>query len=238
MNCLEFRRLTLVEPDSRDADYLRHRRDCAACAAYAGRSAVFEDSLREALALDVPTDLLPGLLLEQAIATEQPQPQRPRWRGPTLALAASLLVMTLAGWLGLRWFSGAQQSFPDEAIAHIEHEIEHLHEPGEVGDAKVAALLGSFGGRVEQDLGTVRYAGSCTLRNKKGVHMVLAGDKGPVTVFYVPGDKPVAVSHFSGDGYEGELVPAGDGSLAVIGEQGEPLEPIIARLDRAIAWGP
>jgi len=242
MNCLEFHRFTLADPNSRDPGYLQHARQCAACRSYAERGSAFEDSLRDAMSVEVPADLLPDIMLQQAISAEQ-SPRRhcietpAWWARPPLALAASLLVVALAGWLGLQWFGSTELSFPDEVIAHIEHEIEHLHEAGEVGDAKVAALIGSFGGHVEEGLGKVSYAGSCTIRNRKGLHMVLDGDRGPVTVFYIPGEQPGSETRFSRNGYQGELVPAGGGSLAIIGEQGEALAPIIARFDDAIAWG-
>lgn len=242
MNCLDFHRLTLSDPNSHDAGYLQHARQCAACRGYAERGAAFEGSLREAMAVEVPADLLPDIMLQQAISAEQ-SPQRhcvepsAWWARPPLTLAASLLGVMLAGWLGLQWFGSAELSFPDEVIAHIEHEIAHLHEAGEVGDAKVAALIGSFGGHVGGRLGKVSYAGSCTIRNRKGLHMVLDGERGPVTVLFVPGEQPGNETRFNRDGYQGELVPAGGGSLAIVGEQGEPLAPIITRLDDAIAWG-
>jgi len=256
MNCLEFHRMSLAEPDSRDAAYLQHRHECAACRAYAERNVGFEQSLREAMQIDVPADLLPTIKLGQAIAAEDsvattsgPDLRRVpgrrgtvavlqrRWAArPVLALAASVVVLVAAGFLGLQALNQPSQSFPDEVIAHIEHELNHLHEPGEVGEAKLAALLDGFGGSIEQDLGKVSYAGTCTIRKQKGLHMVMAGERGPVTVFYVPGEKPGATTRFSADGYQGELVAAGDGSLAIVGAEGEPLAPIISRLDQAIAW--
>ena len=92
--------------------------------------------------------------------------------------------------------------------------------PGEVGEARLAELPGGFGGTVEQQFGKVSYAGTCNIRKHQGLYMVRVGERGPVRVFYVPGEKPGMTTRFSADGYQGELVAAGDGSLAIMGHGG------------------
>lgn len=252
MNCLEFRRMTLAEPDCRDPAYLQHRHDCAACRAYAEGSAGFEQSLRDAMRVEVPSDLLSTIKLGQAIAVEQGvstddvEGRRSTVFGfisrlghrQRLAMAASVLVVLVAGFLGVQGLKPETQSFPDEVIAHIENELNHLNEPGEVDAAKLALLMKGVGGSIREPIGRVSYAGRCVIRKQQGLHMVMDGKRGPVTVFYVPGEKPGDTRRFSADGYQGELVEAGAGSLAVVGAQGEPLAPIISRLDQAIAWTP
>jgi hypothetical protein len=241
MNCLEFRRLTLVDPETQDSGYRRHRRDCAACRDYAAVSTDFEADLREAMTIAVPDDLVPRVLLAQAIAVEK-APRRP-WFGsrafPGLALAASLLLLVAAGWLGMRDGGSPPLSLSAEVVAHIEAERDYLTKTGEVGEARLAALLEGFGARVRHGgLGRVSYAGACEIRNRKGVHLVLQGERGPVTVLYLPGEAPGVIERFEQDGFSGELLPVGRGSLAVVGEQGEALEAIITNLEQAIAWGP
>jgi len=264
MNCLEFRRMSLTDPGTQDTGYQRHRHECAACRDYAAVGADFEAGLREAMNIEVPGDLVPRVLLAQAIAVEQ-APRRPwfgglsvlgliqgliqglasglaqlsaKARSPGLAVAASLLLLVAAGWLGMRGFGGAPLSLSAEVVAHIEAERDYLQKTDEVGEATVAALLEGFGARIRHSPGRVSYAGACEIRNRKGVHLVLQGERGPVTVLYVPGEKPGPTKRFEQDGFSGELLPVGGGSLAVVGEQGEALEAIITNLEHAIAWGP
>jgi hypothetical protein len=248
MNCLEFRRMSLTDPGIQDAGYQRHRHECVACRDYAVGSMDFEAGLREAMNIEVPEDLAARVLLAQAIAVEQ-APRR-RWFGgwsipglvpglaPGLAMAASLLLLVVVGWLGMGDFSAPPLSLSAEVVAHIEAERDYLTQPGEVGEARLAALLEGVGARIRHSPGRVSYAGACEIRNKKGVHLVLQGERGPVPVLYVPGEKPGPTQRFEQDGFTGELLAVGDGSLAVVGEGGEALEPIIANLEQAIAWGP
>ncbi len=57
MNCLEFRRRCITEPNGLGPDCAAHRQQCLACARFAKRMTEFEDRLRGALAVDVPAGL-------------------------------------------------------------------------------------------------------------------------------------------------------------------------------------
>lgn len=54
--------------------------------------------------------------------------------------------------------------------------------------------------------------------------MVVEGDVGPVTVMMLPAS-PVRVQYLINDGrFNGLVMPAGEGSVAVVGEKGESLQ--------------
>jgi hypothetical protein len=224
MNCLEFRRLLLTEPDTRDPEFLEHRRQCPSCARLATEQRTFERRLAQALAVPVPDDLVPRLILRRALRHQR----RLRY-----ALVAGVALALVAG-LRLWWVPGA--ALEDLAVAHVEEEIEHLQARTELAPAQVAGIVRSLGARLDGALGAVRYAGVCRIGRHPGGHLVLAGATGPVTVLLLPHEPVAARSAFRRGAWHGVLVPADGGGLAVIGPADAPLDDIARRLETAIRW--
>ena len=91
MNCLEFRRILLTDPGTRDPAFVEHKRSCADCADAVGRSAQFEQRLREAVRIEAPENLASRILLKHSFASPV---SKPWWRNTAaVALAASLLLV-------------------------------------------------------------------------------------------------------------------------------------------------
>jgi hypothetical protein len=67
----------------------------------------------------------------------------------------------------------------------------------------------------------VRYAGVCDIRRRPGAHLVLAGERGPVTVLLMP-DERVSQRTAARRRPEGVILPVDGGSLAIVGSRGEP----------------
>ena len=68
------------------------------------------------------------------------------------------------------------------------------------------------------------------------VHLVLPGQVGPVTVFFMPGEMADATVPVDSTRFQGEIVPTAWGSIAVVGETGEALEGLGERLVTAVRW--
>ena len=69
----------------------------------------------------------------------------------------------------------------------------------------------------------VSYAQSCRFRGEKVPHLVVQTDAGPVTVMVLRNEKVTAPVKFAEQGYVGTILPAGPGSVAVIGPTGADL---------------
>ena len=80
-----------------------------------------------------------------------------------------------------------------------------------------------FGYRLENSCGT----------NGSGCGGRALSRLGPVTVLLLPGETVSERAHFQRDGYQGLLVPVGNGAAAIVGLPGEPLGSIEARLPPA-----
>jgi hypothetical protein len=228
MNCEEVQRKLLEDPDSRDPELLAHATHCAACAGERERALAFERRLRASMEVDPPADLETRL-------KAAPKPGR---RGIPLAVAAALLVMMVAGsWLVSGWWpASGQQRLAGEVLEHIRAEAHYLEVRQALPAAELTALLDQFGARLNGNLGTVYHASRCPLNGRDGVHLVLAGRRGPVTVLLLPGvgiSEPQAVAS---DRFTGVLLPATFGTMAVVGGPGEMVDPLVRRLHQTLVW--
>jgi hypothetical protein len=226
MNCQEFRQRFLADPRCQDNTFLEHKHECRACGEFAVQEATFEQALSSALAVEVPPSLTARVILDQTL-----HQARRRRTFVAVAAAAVLLLAVPVTTLLLRPLS---TSLEQDVIAHIAGERDHLAAHGPVPDNTVMAVLTTIGVEARQPLANVRYAGICPIRRQPGGHLVLAGAHGPVTVLLMPHETirqrlPIATAEF-----RGVILPAGDGSVAIVGAPGEALEAIEQQLDRAL----
>jgi len=156
---------------------------------------------------------------------------RPRWA----SLAGSILAGVVVGtWL---WSGGPGNSLGDDVLSHMDGEPEALAAAmGAVDPAAVARVLEQGGIRLGPEAGMVSHASSCRFRGHTVPHLVVQAEGGPVTVLVLR-DEPVAgPSSIAGRGFSGRIVPAGPGSIAVVGAAGADLERIAAQVRAAVEW--
>lgn len=223
MNCFEFRKICIAEPRSPNAGFRRHRAECPGCAAFAERQEGFERALARAIRIDVPPELSARLILRQT--TQGVFPRR------LLAYAASVLV-ALGAALALMWEPRSQE-IDRLVMEHILDEPAHLMSQDELPIERVARVLANVGVTLRGELGVIRFADNCP--GRPGAHLVLAGRNGPVTVMIMP-TRPVPTRQvLAHGGFSGIVVPAGTGSLAIVGFPGEPLDEHERRVRTAIS---
>lgn len=236
MNCLDFRRDTLTDPGNRGGDYLRHLEECAECSRFAQGAEQFERSLRQAMKVEVPADLASRIKLERTIRDDE----RRRHRAPLrYAIAASVLLTAgISGYLGYGYYelSRATQTFQTAVLEHIYMEAHFLEHDQNVQPVAVNRVLIPFGGLLEADFGHVNQATNCPINNRLGAHFVVPGQMGPVSVIYVPDERTKDGARFSDLRFDGVMVKTGKGSLAVVGERGEPLDETVARVEKNLSW--
>ena len=156
---------------------------------------------------------------------------RRRW----IALAASIVAGVLVG--TLLWVGGPRNSVAHDLIEHLDHEPEALAVTPRPVDGEVLAEVLERGGiRLRPAAGLVSYASSCRFRGRTVPHLVVQTDGGPVTVMVLRNEKTAAPVSFDEQGYTGRIVPAGPGSIAVIGTAAGDLEQVTARVLAAVEW--
>jgi hypothetical protein len=233
MNCREFRRQLLIDPNCAEPEFLEHETDCPECAREHERAQRFEQRLKAALRTDAPDH---SKLRRPSNATAKPRGGQGSHR---LALAASLVLALAVGWwleLGWQGRTVANSDLGQVVLQHIEDEINHLQDEGVVQPAAVAYLVSQFGGRLVEDLGQVSYLGRCHIRRWEGIHLVVHGRAGAVTVLLMPEEYRREPERVSSGRFSGVILPTSNGSMAVIGEKAERVEDLGRRIRAAIRW--
>ncbi len=241
MNCLQFRRKLLEDPRNQDPDFRQHGRDCATCQREFERVQAFEASLREAVHIEPPAGLEERILRAQRLESSPIEPAgpaaTPRRYWP--AIAAGIVMLFGAALLyerGWRETPHAPQGLETTVLNHIQDELPHLHEVRDVPQQRLAKLIAQLGGELKTPLRHVNFAGKCQMRKYPGAHLVLAGERGPVTVLIMPGEEIPAGRRFHSERFDGELIPIDNGSVAVVGERNEDIDRIAHRVAQSIRW--
>jgi hypothetical protein len=102
---------------------------------------------------------------------------------------------------------------------------------GAVVDPKVSTM--------DPDIGLITYAMSCVINGNTVPHLVIQGERGPVTLILLPDETIDESIRLSGVNVQGVILPVGSGSIAVIGEREDQLEEIGEigrRLSETVHW--
>jgi Protein of unknown function (DUF3379) len=229
MSCLEFHRRVTADPGDRDPQILLHAAACAPCAAFGQRLARLDRSLRAAIDIDPPREMSARILLRQACGERRAvRTRRRRW----LALVASVLVVVAV--TGGYWRYWQHDSLPQAVLAHLDEEPIALDAHDAIPSARINEIAQPMQMRIDGSLGIVSFAKICPIHNAEGVHLVVAGDKGPVTVMILPHETIKHEVVVRNARYEGVIVPRTVGSIAIVGYRGEPLDAVAARVRAAV----
>jgi len=227
VDCLEFRRLAGADPQHPDAAVLEHAAGCPRCAGYLRQTLELDRHILAALSVPVP--LFAGRAKSAAASVSGLD--RRRW----YALAASIVAGVLVG--SLLWVGGPRNSLAQDVLAHMDHEPEaFVVTTTPADDAVLGRVLERGGIRLRPEVGTVSYANSCRFRGRTVPHLVVQTDGGPVTVMVLRNEPLDAPVRFAEDRFTGTIVPAGPGSIAVIGGSDAELEQITERVLAAVDW--
>ncbi len=231
MDDLEFRRRCIADPFDPDEAFQCKLHEQPEHEQLVQTQARFDRRIKELMEdVAVPQDL--GARIRLRHSTQRRRRRRLFWvQG--LAMAASVLVAI--GLIRL-YEATARADLPQVVLSHINGELRHLSEHKQVPDQRLDALLREVGGRLNGDLGQVRYAGACQMRKHKGVHMVVQGETGPVTVLIMPGEELARRMPVHGRRFKGVILPTPHGAMAVLGERSEPIEQTLDRLRSAVSW--
>jgi hypothetical protein len=232
MNCAEARRLIDADPNAPATGALEeHLRGCAACRQWQSEMRALERAMRKALDVDLLDATGAGI-------APAPTPSEPmRHRGPRLrpwAMAAGLLVALAAG--AFVWIVRPADALAAEVVAHAEGEPASWSSEVPVPDAEVEAILHQAGVTLDPAATDVVYAHSCPFRGRQIPHLVVRTSGGPVTVLVLGGEHVPFRHHFSEEGFTGELVPSGPGSIAVLAQGSTQVDEAVRLVKHALHW--
>ncbi|MCB1774708.1 MAG: DUF3379 family protein [Gammaproteobacteria bacterium] len=234
MNCLEFRRQLTIDPMTDDGALAEHEQQCPDCAAFAREIRADEIKLRALLrSIQPPEGMADRIRL--AAGFEQRAAVRRRWwygaaAGVLMAIGVSMVSLFSTT------LERGNVALAQSVIHHIEDEANHLHEAHPVSSGRVNYVFRRFGAELTTNIGPIHFAAECLMRERNGVHLVLPGQSGPITVFFMPGETADGDLEIRSPRFQGHLVPTDWGSIAVVGERGEVLEDLGRRIAAAVNW--
>lgn len=233
MDCINFRRRILEDPFGHEHDTAEHEQACPNCAGFARETRNRDHALRQVLEVPPPAGMAERIQMAVNFDRQQ-QPSKPWWMSTAAGLLIAVTAVTLS--VILDPLDRRNAALAESVVNHIKDEAHHLHEAGPAQDGAVKRVFQRFGASFEGGIGRVNFAARCLMRKKTGVHLVLPGETGPITVLYMPDEMTARVVTIADERFQGQVVPTLWGSVAVVGERGEELKGVTQRLLAAVTW--
>ena len=234
MNCDEYREAITADPSESFAGGAAHSAGCEKCENHRQEMRALDERIARALAIDVPAFRMPEL---PAIEADKNSRQAgaaasgfrtSRFRTPPLwvGLAAAVVVAAvLIPRFPERDRSG--QDLVEQIMAHMDHEEASRQVTSvPVATETLNEVVSRRVSGMDQDIGLVTYAMSCVINGRTVPHLVIQGNRGPVTLILLPEETVEASIPLSGDNVHGVLIPVGGGSIAIIGQREDQLDEI------------
>jgi hypothetical protein len=91
--------------------------------------------------------------------------------------------------------------------------------------------------RLRPGAGDVTYAARCVFDGRVVPHLVVRTASGPVTVLMLRHRSVARPLHFDEQGYQGVVLDAPRGAIAVVGQDVADLDAVAQRVVAAVDWG-
>ena len=192
--------------------------------------------IAKALQIDVPELKMPELpdvdTVNVASLPVRKRSLKPLW----IAVAATVVLATS---ISVR-MSGVFESYDslaEEVLAHVDHEpgaFRNVDIP--VSDERLIRAIPASLATYERGTSLITYAQSCVINGHDVPHLVIQGQYGPVTILLMPEEQIAEATPLDGDNVKGIILPVGKGSIAIIGDRQELLEPIQQNVVNSVSW--
>ncbi|MGI9249534.1 MAG: DUF3379 family protein [Woeseiaceae bacterium] len=234
MNCEEYRERISADPAFDGG--AGHLSVCSECQAFRTEIQSLNVRIARAMQISVPelrVPELPAIEANNVVAMTARKPlSKPTW----FALAATVMLAAVIGvrMLGL---GVSYDSLAEEVIAHLDHEPAALRVSSTpVSVARLARVVPADVAELDHNAGLISYAQSCKINGKTVPHLVIQGERGPVTLLLMPDEAIVEAVSLDGENIHGVILPVGSGSIAIIGAREEKLERIEKSVLNSVMW--
>jgi len=214
-DCRHARLYIGADPRGLPAEVSAHLEGCAPCRGFRDEMQMLDGKVHAALELPL---------------SEFRRKARPARR---FALAASVVLgMMIAGGV---WMFRPATALAGEVVQHVEEEADSWKSSRTLPPAEVAAVLRTASAQFDSPYPVI-YGYPCPFRGHRVAHLVLQTPAGTMTVMLIPHEQLRRRTAFSRDGMNGVLVPAGNGSVALLMREGAVPEAIVDEVVSRVSW--
>jgi len=227
IDCIAFKRDCGADPQGVVANtrLLNHQNACAPCADF--YQSMLALDLKLSAAFDLPVheasieDQLSPTQVHDVNVVAFKKPLLNRFK-PAFAAAASVLVAAF-GVFALQY---SAPTLANDVVEHIHHEPHLLMlTEANTSQEKIQMVLKQANVNLVDENLEILSAKLCPLDGQLAAHLVVKGENGPVTVMILPENKTKAGSIKTKE-FNGRIVPAEHGVIAVVGGKRENLNHI------------
>jgi hypothetical protein len=220
VSCEQARLQIGADPGNSTAELERHLQDCESCRRFRAEVRTLDANIRRAL--------------ERPPAAAVTARFTANWR--PWALAASVLLAMLA--VLAVWALRPSDTLAREVVAHVQEEPESWLARQQVDAKSIDSALRSAGVKLDITSDRITYAQSCWFRDHYVPHLVVQTAQGPVTVMILRNQHVSARRAFHEEGMSGVIVPAPQGSIAVLTRGGANIDGLTAQMLQDVRWLP
>lgn len=217
MNCLESRRLTLINPNDENPARLAHNKICASCSLFLEKMLLQDELIRDAANVDTPEGFAARILLNQSLQSASRRPTRVVWLG--LAASFFLAVALLPSLMQDLFY----RPLETELVAHVDaHDM--LGSPVQVADpSKIRRVLAAAGTGMPSNFGNILSATTCVVDGEVMAHLLVESGEDQYIVFLIP-QSSLNERSFEHDDWAGQIARVNNRSIAVLARNGSALQ--------------
>lgn len=220
MTCEEARLLIGADPLASPPGLEEHLQSCPACSRFREEMRVLDADIHRAMAQPPPA--------------VRARPRPVVWRQWALAASAVLAVFALFA----VWLLRPSDTLAHEVVAHVQGEPESWFATQHVSAQGIDKTLRNAGVQLDINSDRIMYAQSCWFRGHYVPHLVVQTARGPATVMILRHEQVSAPRKFREAGMTGIIVPAGEGSIAVLARGVVGVDDIAAQMREDVHWLP
>lgn len=236
MNCEEYKEAIAADPAA-TFEGAEHAAACELCAAFTAEMQALDARIARALAVEVPELTMPELEpVEDDNVVNLPF-SRNRKMLDWIGIAAGFALAAIIGVQLLDVPPGDGMSLEEEILAHMDHEPGSLRvTQNPVSEARFGRVVNAAIGTMDRNVGLITYAQSCIINGKEVPHLVMQGANGPITLLLMPDEMVDVARSFWGERINGVILPHGDGSIAIIGENEQEIGEVRNKVVNSVEW--
>ena len=220
MSCEQAQLQIGADPAGSTPELEQHLQDCESCRQFRAEMRTLDTHIRRALER-------PPVSAGRSRITATWRP----W-----ALAASVLFATLA--VLTVWLLRPSDTLARDVVAHVQEEPESWLARQDVDAQSIDSALRGAGVKLDITSDRISYAQSCWFRDHYVPHLVVQTAQGPATVLILRNQHVSARRSFHEGGMSGVIVPAPQGSIAVLTRGGADTATVAAQMQQDVRWLP